>query len=200
MEVREAIAYRKSLIEKAMAGQKLTENQREWLASNPIYNDKIGDSFLNLDILRISPQTEYLVHIKLLSNLKGEYGIPLVGIPWGQGCVQAAGTVRDLNGKEFTRKKVKLLGIEIDDFHRQTTLRIRSALGLLSVAYIYEYRMEESRAVVRKSSSTGDLRYAMRRTAENGVYMYECKQPSNDNMKALVFSLELQPAGSVQPT
>lgn len=63
MEVREAIAYRKSLIEKAMAGQKLTENQREWLASNPIYNDKIGDSFLNLDILRISPQTEYLVQI-----------------------------------------------------------------------------------------------------------------------------------------
>ena len=42
MEMHEAIAYRKSLIEKAIEGQKLAENEREWMPSNPIYNDDLG--------------------------------------------------------------------------------------------------------------------------------------------------------------
>ena len=42
MEMHEAIVYRKILIEKAKENQKLAENEREWLASNPIYNDDLG--------------------------------------------------------------------------------------------------------------------------------------------------------------
>ena len=42
MEIHEAIVYRKNLINKAIEGRKLTENEREWLASNPIYNDSLG--------------------------------------------------------------------------------------------------------------------------------------------------------------
>lgn len=37
MEIHEAIVYRKNLINKAIEGRKLAENEREWLASNPIY-------------------------------------------------------------------------------------------------------------------------------------------------------------------
>lgn len=85
------------------------------------------------------------------------------------------------------------MGVEVDNLHPQTTIRIRSDLGLLSVAYEYEYKMEGSRVLVRKSSSSGDLRYAMRCIIENGIYIYECKQPNSDNMNALVFSLELKP-------
>lgn len=193
MEIHEAIVYRKNLINKAIEGRKLAENEREWLASNPIYNDSLGYPYLNLDVLRVSPRTEYLLHIKLLSDLKGKHGIPIVGIPWGKGFVQASGVIRDLNGTKFTNKRVRLLGVEVDNLHPQTTIRIRSDLGLLSVAYEYEYKMEGSRVLVRKSSSSGDLRYAMRCIIENGIYIYECKQPNSDNMNALVFSLELKP-------
>ena len=42
MKIHEAIVYRKSLINKAIEGRKLAENEREWLASNPIYNDSLG--------------------------------------------------------------------------------------------------------------------------------------------------------------
>ncbi len=42
MEIQEAIAYRKTLINRAVAGQKLTKNERAWLTSNPIYNDAFG--------------------------------------------------------------------------------------------------------------------------------------------------------------
>ena len=42
MEIHEAIVYRKNLINKAIEGRKLAENEREWLASNPIYNDSLG--------------------------------------------------------------------------------------------------------------------------------------------------------------
>ena len=58
MEIHEAIVYRKNLINKAIEGRKLAENEREWLASNPIYNDSLGYPYLNLDVLRVSPQTE----------------------------------------------------------------------------------------------------------------------------------------------
>ena len=96
MKIHEAIVYRKSLINKAIEGRKLAENEREWLASNPIYNDSLGYPYLNLDVLRVSPQTEYLLHIKLLSDLKGKHGIPIVGIPWGKGFVQASGVILSL--------------------------------------------------------------------------------------------------------
>lgn len=84
MEIHEAIVYRKNLINKAIEGRKLAENEREWLASNPIYNDSLGYPYLCLDVLRVSPRTEYLLHIKLLSDLKGKHGIPIVGIHGGK--------------------------------------------------------------------------------------------------------------------
>lgn len=63
MEIHEAIVYRKNLINKAIEGRKLAENEREWLASNPIYNNSLGYPYLCLDVLRVSPRTEYLLHM-----------------------------------------------------------------------------------------------------------------------------------------
>ena len=193
MEIHEAIVYRKALINRAVAGQKLTKNERAWLATNPIYNDKLGYPYLNMDIIQIRPQTDYTLHIKLLSCPSETRGLPIVGIPLGVGFIQASGAIKGPDGKTFFRKKVRLLGIEVDGLHRESTLLIRSALGLLSIAYEYEYKLEGSPVIVRKSSSSGDPRYAMRRTDENGSYIYQCKQPDSGNMNALTFSIALQP-------
>lgn len=84
MEIHEAIVYRKNLINKAIEGRKLTENEREWLASNPIYNDSLGYPYLCLDVLRVSPRTEYLLHIKLLSDLKGNTEFQLLEFHGGK--------------------------------------------------------------------------------------------------------------------
>lgn len=196
METQEAIAYRKTLINRAVAGQKLTKNERAWLTSNPIYNDAFGYPYLNVDILQIRPRTDYTLHIKLLSCPNETRGLPFVGIPLGDGFIQASGAIKDLDGKTFFHKKVKLLGVEVDNLHRESTLLIRSALGLLSIAYEYDYKLEGSPVIVRKSSSSGDLRYAMRRIDESGSYIYQCKQPDSDNMNALTFSIALQPCDS----
>ena len=193
MEIHEAIVYRKALINRAVAGQKLTKDERAWLATNPIYNDKLGYPYLNMDIIQIKPQTDYTLHIKLLSCPSETRGLPIVGIPLGVGFIQASGAIKGPDGKTFFRKKVKLLGVEVDDLHRETTLLLHSESGLLSIAYECEYLLENSSIVVRKSSSSGDPRYAMRRTDENGSYIYQCKQPDSGNMNALTFSIALQP-------
>lgn len=62
MEIHEAIVYRKNLINKAIEGRKLTENEREWLASNPIYNDSLGYPYLCLDVLRV-PRGQNIFYI-----------------------------------------------------------------------------------------------------------------------------------------
>ena len=77
MEIQEAIAYRKTLINRAVAGQKLTKNERAWLTSNPIYNDAFGYPYLNVDILQIRPRTDYTLHINCCPAQTKHAGFPL---------------------------------------------------------------------------------------------------------------------------
>lgn len=185
MEIRE------KMISRVQNGEKLTSEERLWLATHKIINRSLGHPFLNTDIIHLKSNTEYSLCIQVERCTYADRIIPVITVPAGKGWI-AANSLFDINRCEVpSNKRVKMLGVLIDRENDNTEISYQSELGLIEVSYECDYYDEHHRMMIRKCSNIGTSDFAMicERIDENKM-IYYCKTPVNEDFSSFVFSIK----------
>jgi hypothetical protein len=190
MTYEQEISYRDQILGKASRGEKITTEDRLWLATHRIYNRIKGYPYLNEDIIQISPKTIYHIHVRLEKCTYAGRILPVFVVPSGKGEIIYKKSVCDLKGNVFQEKPVKMLGLFISSQDSKKELTYCSDLGMLGVMFECEYYDEKHKRMIRSTSGSAH-HYAMlsERIAENKI-RYRCKPPTTDDFDSYVFSVE----------
>jgi hypothetical protein len=186
----EEIRYREYILSKGSRSEKITTEDRLWLATHRIYNRIKGYPYLNADIIQLSPKKAYNIRISLEKCTYADRILPLFTVPAGKGRIVYDKPVRDLNGKVFHEKPVKMLGLFIDSQKPETVFSYCSDLGLLDIKFECDYYDEKQKLMIRNNSGNFH-HYAMlgESLAENKM-RYHCKPPGTEDFDSFVFSVE----------
>lgn len=194
MDVKEEIAYREGILNKARKGQRISPEERLWLNTHRIINFSLGYPYLNTDIIQLCPNVDYKIRIQLENvNYPGRI-IPIITVPAGKGGIKSDSSLTDYHGNVSTGNTVKMLGLLLDLHNKETEISYYSKLGLLGLSYQCDYWDDKQNLMIRKSSSSCAPHYALVREAlsENKV-RYCCKSPVSDDYDSLVFTIEWNP-------
>lgn len=196
MNYTEEIIYREKILSKARKGEKITVEDRFWLATHRSINRNMGYPYLNTDIISFKSNMNYLISIKV-EKLEYPYRIiPVVTAPDGKGkIIPIDMTVKDYNGKITNKKAVEVLGLLVDSNRIERKFFYQSSLGLLGISYQCDYFNEKQHIMVRGNSDTGIPNLAMiRENMSDNKIVYSCKSPNDDSFEALVFSIKWEEA------
>lgn len=185
------IKIRQAIMSKAIKGEKMTSEDRLWLASHRMINLKYGFPYLNTDIIHFSENAKYTIYVKV--EKLGYTGriIPVFTVPGGKGKIISRTPLTDYSGKTTLGKPVKMLGLLVDLNNRESEFLYQSELGILQVGYQCDYYDDKQHLMVRKNSSLGDSNFAMTIDAlEDNKFFYHCKSPMSDDFESLVFSVK----------
>lgn len=191
MHYDEEIRHRNTILSRARNGERVTAEDRLWLATHRIFNRTLGYPYLNTDIIHLRPEVNYCIRIKVESLTYPGRVLPVITVPGGKGKIIANTLLTDHKGGVASRKSVKMLGILVDLNHNETEIIYCSNLGLLGVSFECEYFDNKQHIMLRKDSCVGDPNFAMLSEvlADNKI-RYRCKTPENDGFESFVFSIE----------
>ena len=191
MHCEEEVSYRNRILLRARNGEKITSEERLWLATHRIINHTLGYPYLNTDIIQLQSQEDYNIRVKVENLTYPGRMIPIITVPGGNGKIVAHTLLTDYKGNKTLKKPVKMLGLLVDNKHNEAEFVYQSNLRLLEVGYECDYFDDKQHIMVRKSSSVGDPNFAMLSEvlADNKI-LYRCKAPTNDDFESLSFSIE----------
>jgi hypothetical protein len=190
MTYEKEISYREHILSKGSRGEKITAEDRLWLATHRIYNRIKGYPYLNADIIQLTPKTVYNIRVTLERCTYSGRILPVFTVPAGKGEIRYKKPVSDLKGNVFLKKPVKMLGLFISSQDSVTEFTYCSNLGLLDIRFECEYYDENQKQMIRRISGSAH-HYAMisESLAENKM-RYCCKPPGTDDFDSFVFSVE----------
>ncbi len=183
--------HRESIMNKIYKGNRITNEERLWLTTHPLYNKCYQEPYYNVDIIHLDEKTEYCINVNVKRITCDEKMIPVIGVATGKGKLIIDGELLDLDGNVTATKETKILGVNVDLNNTNSKFTFYSELGLLSVSYQCEYLSKDMGMYRKETSSSGILCLAMKKVvlADNKVE-YHCKSPLNDDFDSLVFTLE----------
>ena len=183
------INTRKSIDTKWMRKEKVTKEDREWCATNPIYNEMYGESFYQRDVISLLPNHKYSVTVEIESAPYGDGMIPMMGIAYGKG--KLWGQSIDIDTGKTIDFDTKCLGVVLTKNQQLYLFNFVSQLGYMCVEYKNEFFDENSKVYVREPS-TLNYAYAMKKemVGENKV-RYFCKhaKAEKNDFTALIFTI-----------
>lgn len=193
MSVHEQIEHRKILIDKVSRGENLSFLERQWLVTNPVFNSKLGPPYTNYEIITLPSNSTYNLIIRIERISYENRIIPIISVPSAKGKIVCDFPVTNFNGKTSVGKPIKMLGLESVIVSGETRIVYQSELGLIAVEYQCDYFDEKQNINVRKSSFSGDFNFAMlKEEVKCNKILFHCKNPKNDTLDALVFSIEYE--------
>jgi len=203
MNHEEETNYRNKILLRVRNGEKITPQDRLWLATHQIINRAFGYPYLNTDIIQLHPKVKYIIRVKIESLKYPGRIIPVVTVPGGKGEIVINTPLADYNGNTVPKKAVKMLGLLVDLNHKEIEFTYQSSLGLLGISYECDYFDSKQHIMIRKNSGVGDPSFAiLREVLSDNKILYRCKAPSNDSFDSFAFSIEWwgQGDGSVVPS
>lgn len=182
--------YRKSIMKKIRNGEKIGNDEREWLVTHSLYNPLYDSVVFNSSVEYVEPNKEYIIEIEIESVSYDKYIVPIVSIPAGKGSLHADFEVKDIDGKSAPTGNVKSIGIVFSQIPTKVPLAFLSEKGVLSVAYECDYYDEKQKLNLRQASSTGCTDFGiLREIVDKNTVRYRCKSPQKSNFDALVFCI-----------
>ena len=187
------IKIRERILQKIREKIAVTPEERLWLVTHPIYNERFGKEVFSTVIERIEPNEWYLLRIKIEKIDYSRRIIPIIEVPAGKGKIITDLKLYDVDLRPTNKKEVKMLGIEIDTSCTEYTVRYISDLGLLTVGYECDFFDSFQNTVKRESSFSDGYNFAIKRKQiDEQTIEYFCKSPVSDNFNALVFTLRAE--------
>ena len=189
---KENIKYRSYLAEKAINKQKITKEEREWLAENPVFNERYEEERFQVDILQLTPNCmcDVFVTVEVFDDSIDRM-IPLFGVADKIGSIQCKNNLLDINENISKTNQTKVLGLIIDPPFQKAHFSFQSKKGLMSVGYQCDYYNNRTKLHMRENSAGASLAFAMIKTiiSERKI-KYSCKSPIADSFDAFVFCVE----------
>lgn len=112
MDFIENIQYRNMLDTKAAKREKLTKEEKEWLATNPMYNEKYTEPLYQQDVIKLCNNKAYSITVKLKSQKENSGIIPVISTVLGKGKITAHKYDED---GTITQFDTKALGVLVSD-------------------------------------------------------------------------------------
>ena len=191
------IEQRDLILNKVRNNIKISPDERMWLLTHSVYNQKWGVDAFNISVEHIEPNKWFLVKVRVESLSYDKRIIPILStMPAKKRQIVAGFEVRTYDGDLVENKKIKAIGFEIKDDICEYEVEIFSDLGLFSVQYECDYFDLKQKINKREASGTGNSYLAMRRQKlDKNTVKYYCKSPNKDSFDALVFTVhwEAQP-------
>lgn len=188
------IEYREQLLEKRSMGQRLTEDERFWLVTNPVYNRWHGYPFYNKDVISLRPNILYSIHIKIIEMPDRTPVTITLGVSDRKGKLISDEFLLDIDGNGTKKKTTKVLQFDLDKNKTDYYVKFKSEIGLLDISYGCDYYDERMKLFKKESSSTGNPCFAMIKDVISEVKVrYKCKHPKVDMYDMLIFEIETEP-------
>ena len=196
MDYLENILYRKQLDQKVFDGQKLSAEEKRWCLTNPLYNERWDFPCYKKDIIKLEPKKWHSVKVTFeSSNFLNEKIIPIISIPVGEGEIKLENFIPNTVNDSVVSKKIKAVGIMINNGRQYSLFSVKSNLGFMSVAYQCEYFDSKMNVYKREISQGAQLTFGMKKEkiSEN-KFLYYCKSGLGllGDFNAFVFSVELK--------
>jgi len=185
------IVERQYIKDKIRNNIKITSEERKWLMTHSVYNQKWGNDTLNVAVERIEPNKWHVVRVSVESASYDKRIIPVLSaLPAKKGQIVADFEVWNYDGVPVGNKPVKVLGFEFDDNKFEYQVEYFSDLGIFSVQYECDYFDSKMNLNRRAHSCSEDTELAMRREIVDGnTIRYYCKSPVDCSFDALVFKI-----------
>lgn len=187
----EQIEHRKAILDRIRRGNRITPDDRLWLATHPIFNRSLGYPYLNADIISLQPNQTFLIRIEVEACSYPSRILPVLTVPGKKGAIIPSKLLMDRSGNLLSRKPVRMLGVLVDGDNQNAEVHYQSAFGLLGISFECEYYDCKQHLTIREDSNTGNPCFAMycEKCADNKV-LYKCKPPGLDNFESFCFSVE----------
>ncbi len=189
------IEKRNKIYELASEG-KATKNDREWLVTNPYYNEN-GPQYYHYDVINIVPNKWYDMTISSIDKLKDCFLEMVISIPMEKGEIRADFTVLDFYGKEKPCKNITMLGID-NQSDNKNHIRIMSNIGLIGIEYnimLFNKAMNRNMPI---SSGNSKLLFMKKEILSDDSVNYYCKSnessdlPSNTDFEKHGFNITIK--------
>ena len=178
MNYKDNISRRKQIEQKA-AKEKLTNEEKGWLYTNPVFNPKFDFPCLQRDIIDIPTKQEIIVTVSVLRyGENSKIYRPVISVV-GKGKLVVDNELFDHNMRRMTTKETKVL---IPLFLKSDTVSFKAFLesGMLSLAYQCEYYNTLTNVHMCETSDGANLAYGMiKKEMSDGNIVYFCKSPTS---------------------
>lgn len=174
------IAYRDEIMTRVRNREKITKEERNWLQSNPVYNQKYGPDALAIDILYLEPKTKYHVKLSFVGKKSKDTFWTKFTCVLGEGYIEVPNDPKKYGG-EIYKLSVEFPKMEFELFTKN---------GLIQIDYTQFYFCEINGITSGVSGST-DPRLAMKKTilADTKI-LYSCKAVDSDDFESYQFLVE----------
>lgn len=181
--------YQKELNNKLYKGIKLTPNEKQWLATHPLYREKSDSTILVRDIITIEPNRNYHVNVVYESCSEDFKFTPTIAIPMSRGEIRTADTVYGFSNNSPSKdKRIYMLSTCNNPIHPISNLTVFSELGCFQV--LYHIKTMDHRGTEYWASSTVMLPLGMRKeTISENSCKYFCNSMENGNFSSYTFSV-----------
>lgn len=187
----EEIKIREALMKKVTTGIKLQKEENMWLMTHCLYNAKLGYPYLNSDIIKLCPNVLYDVYVSCESLIYPYSICPIIGVADMDGEIITDFELKDFYGKKDIQQRTKMLGLLLNEIGEEKKFKFKSKMGLMTVAYECEYYVNWLGRTIKESSNTGKYNFAMIKKSNNGIFLYECKDPNSDDFNIFSFSIRI---------
>ena len=197
MDYKENIKHRYFIEKKVYSSQKLTDEEKQWLRSNPMFNVRFDFPCYQKDVINIPENYETNVKITVLSyGDKTKIYRPVIGVV-GKGTIKVSGELLDIGRRKVDYKETRILIPLFDRNINSTTETVFSKSGLMSIWYQCEYYDERMKLYTIEMSDGAKLSYGMKKSiVSDNEFIYYCKSPTapndaEDAFNAFVFSVKI---------
>ena len=181
------IEYRKCLVNKK---EKLTLDEKKWLATNPLYNENLGCSILRADCITIDPNLSYLVNITLIHNNSLSRITPTILVPLRKGYIKAFDPVYNIDHVTLPKNKaIYVLSTCNSNDHPTSLIEYRSDLGCIEISFDCEIADHRGFKYWGSSKMVRGLGMQREQISDSKI-IYRCNDVSHTTFDSYVFSVE----------
>ena len=198
MDFKKNIEYRRTLTQKVFEGKKLTDAEKQWLNSNPMFNETFELPCYQRDSISISENLKTNMVITVLSRGdKTKIYRPVISVI-GNGAIKVQGELFNSSGEKVDYKETRMLIPLLDENRMSTCVTVISKSGLIGIAYQCEYFDERMQMQACEISDGAKITYAMKKeVVSKNEFIYNCKNPTIKNdestqFDAFVFSVKIE--------
>lgn len=193
-DIKDEILCRENIMKKIRSNIKISKDERIWLTTHSLYNQKWDFIAYNSVVEHINSNEWYSFKIQIESINYDERIVPILSVPATKGSILTDSSMKNIHGGNSLKQNAKVLGIEFDVASLPITANVDyfSKLGLFSIAYECDYYDKKQNIHMRQSSSTGHPDFAILREAlDEDTIRYYCKNPTDMfNFDALIFNIK----------
>ena len=184
------IEYRNYLQRKS---EKLTLDEKKWLATHPMYSEIFGDSILRADCISIKPKVPYLITIKLVCKDTLSRITPTIVVPLRKGYIKTTSPTYDIDHVAIPKKdKIYVLSSCNSDTHPTSEMEYYSDLGCIEISYDCELTDHRGYKYWGTSKMIRGLGMQKEQVSDSKV-IYRCNDVTRKTFDSYVFCVEWRP-------